>query len=202
MNTDDAIKVFIYNKGRWQQKYFSLLCFQPTNQWIPIFYWPWGRTLSCTQWIELSAANWENSWKTGGGEHLNIQTTVLFFCKNHNKQRRWALWTNNSQTLNYALHFTEFYNMWCWVRFWFFFFQVNKIICFKNVMAKNFECFFLRMLGNYVLTMLSLNIFRMFLKNVKLSFERIFWEQKQNYPLKHCKNVTAYCFNNVVTKQF
>ncbi len=34
------------------------------------------------------------------------------------------------------------------------------------------------MLGNDVLTMLALNIFRMFLENVILSFERTFWEQK------------------------
>jgi len=48
----------------------------------------------------------------------------------------------------------------------------------------------IRTLGDNVLTMLAINIFKMFLENVMPSFKRTFWEQKENYPLKtlseHC----------------
>ncbi len=37
---------------------------------------------------------------------------------------------------------------------------------------------FIRMLEDNVLTMLSINIFRMFLENVVLPFSRTFWELK------------------------
>lgn len=120
------------------------------------FFRLWGKTLPCTQRTELNA-NWGSSWTTRreNSRTLLIQIPGLFFCKNQNKQRlmmsalskhrsqdAWVTLLSSSCNVGHLLYaelliiyVDAIYKP---VRFWCFSFEINKMLCFNNVIANHF----------------------------------------------------------------